>query len=77
MKGPELSSPSQPKRNIMTDFHTIRLMPASARNTSVSGIDPKSPYYFRIIPKAGRTAGEPSQPHRIGPGDMNHKLNTL
>ncbi|CAM4696419.1 unnamed protein product [Leuciscus chuanchicus] len=67
MKGPELSSPSQPKRNTMTDFHTIRPMPASARNTTVSGIDPKSPYYFRIIPKSGRTAGEPSQLHRIGP----------
>ncbi|XP_077086013.1 V-set and immunoglobulin domain-containing protein 10-like isoform X4 [Siphateles boraxobius] len=67
MKGPELSSPSQPKRNIMTDFHTIRLMPASARNTTVSGIDPKSTYSFRILPKAGRNAGEPSDQHRIGP----------
>ncbi|KAK7146715.1 hypothetical protein R3I94_009526 [Phoxinus phoxinus] len=67
MKGPELSSPPQPKRNIMTDFHTIRLMPASARNTTVSGIDQESTYYFRIIPKAGRTAGEPSEQHRIGP----------
>ncbi|XP_048010122.1 V-set and immunoglobulin domain-containing protein 10-like isoform X1 [Megalobrama amblycephala] len=67
MKGPELSSPSQPKRNLMSDFCTIQVMPASAGNTTVSGLDPKSTYYFRIIPKAGRTAGEPSEQLRIRP----------
>lgn len=71
MKGPEISSPSQPKRNIRSDFCTVQVMPASARNTTVSGLDPKSTYDFRIVPKAGRTAGEPSEQHRIGPGDMN------
>ncbi len=69
MKGPELSSPSQPKLSIASDFRTIQSKPASARVTTVSGLNPESTYYFRIIPKAGRTAGEQSEQHRIGPGD--------
>ncbi len=69
MKGPELSSPSQPKLSITSDFRTIQSKPASARATTVSGLNPESTYYFRIIPKAGRTAGEQSEQHRIGPGD--------
>ncbi|XP_067305598.1 V-set and immunoglobulin domain-containing protein 10-like [Pseudorasbora parva] len=57
----------QVKGNITSDFCTIRVMPASARHTAVSGLDPKYTYYFRIVPKAGRTAGEPSEQHRTGP----------
>ncbi|XP_042597686.1 V-set and immunoglobulin domain-containing protein 10-like [Cyprinus carpio] len=67
MKGPELSSPSQPKLTIASDFRTIQSKPASARATTVSGLDPECTYYIRIIPKAGRTAGEQSEQHRIGP----------
>ncbi|KTF97214.1 hypothetical protein cypCar_00023824, partial [Cyprinus carpio] len=67
MKGPELSSPSQPKLSIASDFRTIQSKPASARATTVSGLDPECTYYIRIIPKAGRTAGEQSEQHRIGP----------
>ncbi len=52
MKGPELSSPSQPKLSIASDFRTIQSKPASARATTVSGLNPESTYYFRIIPKA-------------------------
>ncbi|KAK2903622.1 hypothetical protein Q8A67_008335 [Cirrhinus molitorella] len=67
MKGPDLSSPSQLELSIASDFRTIQMMPAFARTTSVSGLKSESIYYFRIIPKAGRTAGEQSEQHRIGP----------
>lgn len=63
MKGPEFS---QPDVNT-ADFHTIQIMPAFSRSAGISALDPKSTYYFRIIPKAGRTAGEQSENHRIGP----------
>lgn len=69
MKGPEFS---QPDVNT-ADFRTIQMMPAFSRSTGISALDPKSTHYFRIIPKAGRTAGEQSENHRIGPGDVNHK----
>ncbi|XP_051575284.1 V-set and immunoglobulin domain-containing protein 10-like [Myxocyprinus asiaticus] len=55
-------------RNVTSEFCTIQTMSASDRTTNISGLDPKSTYYFRIIPKAGRTAGEQSEQHRIGPG---------
>ncbi|XP_016110345.1 V-set and immunoglobulin domain-containing protein 10-like [Sinocyclocheilus grahami] len=67
LKGPELSSPSQPKLGIASDFRTIQSKPASARATTVSGLHPECTSYIRIIPKAGRTAGEQSEQHRIGP----------
>ncbi|XP_073703060.1 V-set and immunoglobulin domain-containing protein 10-like, partial [Garra rufa] len=66
MKGPELSSPSQNKHSTASGFLTIQLMSASARTTSVSGLNPETVYYFRVIPKAGTTKGEESE-HRIGP----------
>ncbi|XP_043116225.1 V-set and immunoglobulin domain-containing protein 10-like isoform X2 [Puntigrus tetrazona] len=67
MKGPEISSPSQPKLGIASDFLTVQSEPASARSSTLSGLNPESTYYFRIVPKAGRTAGEQSEQHRIGP----------
>ncbi|XP_051577364.1 LOW QUALITY PROTEIN: V-set and immunoglobulin domain-containing protein 10-like [Myxocyprinus asiaticus] len=66
LKGPALFSP-QPL-NVASEFRTIQIMPATSRTTNISGLDPKSTYYFRIIPKAGRTVGQQSEQHRIGPG---------
>ncbi|KAK0147374.1 V-set and immunoglobulin domain-containing protein 10-like [Merluccius polli] len=65
MKGPALD------QNISrsSEFHSIQVKPGSARSAGVLNLDPKSTYYFKVIPSAGRTAGEPSKQHRIGPGN--------
>ena len=64
MRGPALD------QNISrsSEFRTIQVKPGSARSAGVLNLDPKSTYYFQVIPSAGRTAGEPSKQHRIGPG---------
>ncbi|XP_024917519.1 V-set and immunoglobulin domain-containing protein 10-like [Cynoglossus semilaevis] len=70
MKGPKI-----PGQNLIVgpgssnDYYTILRKPGSARSADISNLDPKRTYRFRVIPKARTTEGEPSEVHRIGPGD--------
>ncbi|XP_061574474.1 V-set and immunoglobulin domain-containing protein 10-like [Cololabis saira] len=50
-------------------YRTIRQKPGSARSIDIFMLDPKLTYRFRIIPKARFAEGEPSEIHRIGPGE--------
>lgn len=72
MKGPDLLNPkvntTGPKSS-SKGFRTIQQKPGSSRSADVYILNPKSTYRFRIVPKARLTAGEPSQVHRIGPGE--------
>ncbi|XP_071782744.2 V-set and immunoglobulin domain-containing protein 10-like isoform X1 [Centroberyx gerrardi] len=72
MKGPDLLSDnhngSQTKGG-SNEYRSIQRKPGSARSADVSVLDPKSIYRFRVIPRAGMTEGEPSETHRIGPGE--------
>ncbi|CAB1333509.1 unnamed protein product [Coregonus sp. 'balchen'] len=52
-------------------FRSIQQRPGSSRSTDISVLDPKSTYYFRVIPIAGRTQGEPSGVQIIGPGGLS------
>ncbi|XP_042160451.1 V-set and immunoglobulin domain-containing protein 10-like isoform X2 [Oncorhynchus tshawytscha] len=74
MSGPDLltvtKNGSRRKRAI-EGFRSIQQRPGSSRSTDISVLDPKSTYYFRVIPIAGRTQGEPSAMQRIGPGGLS------
>ncbi|XP_056619212.1 V-set and immunoglobulin domain-containing protein 10-like isoform X2 [Triplophysa dalaica] len=61
MKGPDLTGSSR------SVFRTIQMMPGFTRTTNISGLEPKSSYFFRIIPQAGGTTGEQSEEHRVQP----------
>ncbi|XP_057196122.1 V-set and immunoglobulin domain-containing protein 10-like [Triplophysa rosa] len=58
MKGPDLTG---------SQFRTIQMMPGFTRTTNISGLEPKSSYFFRIVPQAGGTTGERSEEHRVQP----------
>ncbi|XP_027867964.1 V-set and immunoglobulin domain-containing protein 10-like [Xiphophorus couchianus] len=72
MKGPDLLSHggdySVPKRS-SKEYRIIQQKPGYARSADVFLLNPDMTYRFRIIPKARLTDGEPSEVHRIGPGD--------
>ncbi|KAA0702648.1 Carcinoembryonic antigen-related cell adhesion molecule 1 [Triplophysa tibetana] len=61
MKGPDLTVSSR------SEFRTIQMMPGFTRTTNISGLEPKSSYFFRIIPQAGGNTGERSDEHRVQP----------
>ncbi|XP_059909162.1 V-set and immunoglobulin domain-containing protein 10-like isoform X2 [Gadus macrocephalus] len=65
MRGPALDETLQRSG----EFRSIQVKPGWARSAGVLHLDPQSTYHFRVIPSAGRTAGEPSMQNRIGPGD--------
>ncbi|XP_038132249.1 V-set and immunoglobulin domain-containing protein 10-like [Cyprinodon tularosa] len=72
MKGPDLLSNNE--KNAMTkgnsnEYRIIQQKPGSARSADIFFLDPDLTYRFRIIPKARLTDGEPSEVHRIGPGE--------
>ncbi|XP_041964053.1 V-set and immunoglobulin domain-containing protein 10-like [Alosa sapidissima] len=75
MKGPDLSDPStnitvsQSER--AKEYQTLQVRPASSRSAEISGLDPKARYHFRVIPMAGQSAGEPSEPLSTGPGGLS------
>ncbi|XP_029958572.1 V-set and immunoglobulin domain-containing protein 10-like [Salarias fasciatus] len=72
MKGPDLQSNTSNAINTKArsdQYRTIQQKAGFERKTDVYVLDPKSTYRFRIIPKARLTPGEPSEVHRIGPGD--------
>lgn len=72
MKGPDLQSntPNATRTQARSDqYRTIQQKNGSERKTDIFVLDPKSTYRFRIIPKARLTPGEPSEVHRIGPGE--------
>ncbi|XP_063054834.1 V-set and immunoglobulin domain-containing protein 10-like [Engraulis encrasicolus] len=73
MKGPDLSTPSTNRtaslsQRAKNEYRTIMVRPGEARSADVSGLDPMTRYYFRVVPKAGRRDGEPSVQMPIGPG---------
>ncbi|KAG7216828.1 hypothetical protein INR49_001482 [Caranx melampygus] len=72
MKGPDLLS-ENPKsiqtRGTSNKYRIIQQKPGSARSADISFLDPNLTYRFRIIPKARLTEGEPTEAHRIGPGE--------
>eukprot|EP00064_Thunnus_orientalis_P006522 superscaffoldBa00000682_g6540 len=72
MKGPDLLSGNrngnQTKGN-SNRYRTIQKKPGSARSADIFVLNPKSTYWFRIIPRARMTEGEPSEVQRIGPGE--------
>ncbi|XP_030606517.1 V-set and immunoglobulin domain-containing protein 10-like [Archocentrus centrarchus] len=69
MKGPDLLSVNPPHtKGSLNGYRTIQQKPGSARSTDIFFLDPKLTYWFRVIPKARMTEGEPSQIHRTGPG---------
>ncbi|XP_042346249.1 V-set and immunoglobulin domain-containing protein 10-like [Plectropomus leopardus] len=72
MKGPDLLSKNRNGTNTRGSsdrFHSIQQKPGSARSADIFVLDPHQTYRFRVIPKALMTEGEPSEVHRIGPGD--------
>ncbi|KAM9353525.1 V-set and immunoglobulin domain-containing protein 10-like [Symphorus nematophorus] len=72
MKGPDLLSKNRngtQTRGSSKQFRTIQQKPGSARSTDIFALDPDLTYRFRVIPKALMTEGEPSEVHRIGPGE--------
>ncbi|KAM7421329.1 hypothetical protein PAMA_015468 [Pampus argenteus] len=50
-------------------YRTIQSKPGTARSADIFVLDPKSTYWFRVIPRALMTEGEPSDIRRIGPGE--------
>ncbi|XP_042278626.1 V-set and immunoglobulin domain-containing protein 10-like isoform X1 [Thunnus albacares] len=72
MKGPDLLSGNrngnQTKGN-SNRYRTIQKKPGSARSADIFVLNPKSTYWFRVIPRARMTEGEPSEVQRIGPGE--------
>lgn len=72
MKGPGLLSKNQggvqDRRSTSNVFHTIQQKPGSARSADVFHLNPNLTYWFRVIPKARQTEGEPSKVLRIGQG---------
>ncbi|KAM9852069.1 V-set and immunoglobulin domain-containing protein 10-like [Aulostomus maculatus] len=72
MKGPDLLSgtPNGTRsKGSSNGYRTIQMKPGAARSTDIFVLDPESTYRFRIIPRARMTEGEPSEVHRIGPGE--------
>ncbi|XP_023280598.1 V-set and immunoglobulin domain-containing protein 10-like isoform X2 [Seriola lalandi dorsalis] len=70
MKGPDLLSRNRTQTRGTSDkYRTIQWKPGSARSTDVFVLDPNLTYRFRVIPRARMTEGEPSEVHRIGPGE--------
>uniref|UniRef100_A0A671Y505 V-set and immunoglobulin domain containing 10 like n=1 Tax=Sparus aurata TaxID=8175 RepID=A0A671Y505_SPAAU len=72
MKGPDLvtdNSNDTQTRGSSDKFRTIQHRPGSVRSADIFNLDPKSTYRFRVIPKALMIVGEPSEIHRIGPGE--------
>ncbi|XP_070692265.1 V-set and immunoglobulin domain-containing protein 10-like, partial [Pempheris klunzingeri] len=72
IKGPVLLSKNRNGTQIRgssNQFHTIQQKPGSARSTDIFVLDPNLTYRFRVIPKALMADGDPSEVHRIGPGD--------
>lgn len=72
MKGRGLLSKNQDgvqdRRSASNVFHTIQQKPGSARSADVLHLNPNLTYWFRVIPKARQTEGEPSKVLRIGQG---------
>nr|XP_020489155.2 V-set and immunoglobulin domain-containing protein 10-like [Labrus bergylta] len=72
MKGPDLQSKNRydaQSKGKSNGFQTIQWKPGSARSADIFDLNPKLTYRFQVIPKALRTDGEPSEVHRIGPGE--------
>ncbi|KAM4735103.1 V-set and immunoglobulin domain-containing protein 10-like [Anableps anableps] len=72
MKGPDLLSNNGDNailKGSSREYRVIQQKPGYARSADVFLLDPDMTYRFRIIPKARLTDGEPSEVHRIGPGD--------
>ncbi|XP_039974519.1 V-set and immunoglobulin domain-containing protein 10-like isoform X2 [Xiphias gladius] len=72
MKGPELLSENRngsQTRGTSNTYRTIQQKPGSARSADIFALNPSLTYRFRVIPKARMTEGEPSEVHRIGPGE--------
>nr|XP_054596954.1 V-set and immunoglobulin domain-containing protein 10-like [Nothobranchius furzeri] len=70
MKGPALHTKSGIVTKASSDgYVTIQSKLGSARSADIFPLDPKSTYWFRIIPKARLTDGVPSKIHRAGPGE--------
>ncbi|XP_041798812.1 V-set and immunoglobulin domain-containing protein 10-like [Chelmon rostratus] len=72
MKGPDILKKNRngtQTRGGSNRFHTIQQKPGSARSADIFSLDPKLTYRFRVIPKARMAEGEPSEVHRIGPGE--------
>ncbi|XP_048882775.1 V-set and immunoglobulin domain-containing protein 10-like isoform X3 [Brienomyrus brachyistius] len=70
MEGPALQPSNGMNRRRKRDtggLQTIAVMPSSARSTQISGLDPKSNYWFWIVPLAGSVIGAPSQNYSVGP----------
>ncbi|KAL4657611.1 V-set and immunoglobulin domain-containing protein 10-like [Arapaima gigas] len=55
------------RKRATEDFRTIISKPASARSQDLLGLDPKSAYWFRVVPFAGKTSGAPSPALKVGP----------
>ena len=75
MKGPDLSDPSTNKTvshsgRAKKGYGTIQVKGASSRSADISGLDPKLRYLFRVVPIAGRRAGQPSEEVVTGPGEL-------
>ncbi|KAL2084069.1 hypothetical protein ACEWY4_019587 [Coilia grayii] len=74
VKGPDLPHSSTTTTTVShsqrakTEYRTIMVRPGDSRSADISGLDPKSRYNFRVIPKAGRRAGKQSQQLPTGPG---------
>ncbi|KAJ8404989.1 hypothetical protein AAFF_G00329100 [Aldrovandia affinis] len=74
MKGPDLQSSlggSQRRKRATEEFRTIQNKPANVSSADLGVLDPKSTYWFRVVPVAGRGQGEPSKVHRIGPRGLS------
>ncbi|AWO96251.1 putative V-set and immunoglobulin domain-containing protein 10-like [Scophthalmus maximus] len=72
MKGPDLVPEirnSTQTRATSNEYRTVQQKPGSARSADVFLLDPDLTYRFRVVPKARLTDGEPSEVHRIGPGE--------
>nr|XP_023668815.1 V-set and immunoglobulin domain-containing protein 10-like isoform X3 [Paramormyrops kingsleyae] len=70
MEGPALqpsNGTNQRRKRDTGGFQTIAVMPSSARSKQISGLDPKSNYWFWIVPLAGSVTGPPSQNYSVGP----------
>ncbi|KPP65941.1 V-set and immunoglobulin domain-containing protein 10-like [Scleropages formosus] len=55
------------RKRATEDFRTISIKPASTRSQDLSALDPKSTYWFRVVPVAGNTNGAPSTELKVGP----------
>ncbi|KAM7383097.1 hypothetical protein PAMP_002779 [Pampus punctatissimus] len=72
MKGQDLLSRNQNgtrTEGSSNRYRTIQKKPGSARSADIFVLDPKSTYWFRVIPRALMTEGEPSDVRRIGPDE--------